>query len=241
MNDIEINFDIITKLSDCSTIITGSNIDKNKLNKNFIGTPYIVGASNIKNGQVVIDTFIDEALLKNPAISKKGDIIISIVGTLGKIGINTIGRAVLSKHVAAIRLKKGISTQYALAMIMRSILELVSDKEEGKLGFQQKLDVDELLKIKFVLPSLILQEYAVSQMTSIANIILAMHIQKDDLLSFSKMIKIISESKNEYRKQALNSKNAINKMIEVIPTHNDECLELIEELKHVGEILSKIA
>ena len=234
---MELNFDIVTKLAACSTIITGTNIDKKKLNKEQIGTPYIVGASNIQDGQLIFDTYVDESLLKNPAISHKGDIIISVVGTLGKMGINTVGRIVLSKHVAAIRLKKGVSKHYAMAMIMRLMLEIIPNKEEGRLGFQQKIDMEALKDIEFVLPSLILQEYAVAQMTSIASIILSLHTKKDDLLSFGEMIKIISEQRKTYRKNFINISDCLEKINDMLP---DTCMDLKKEITEEQIKLSKI-
>ena len=46
------NLNIITKLSDCTEILTGKNINKSKTNEQGNGTPYITGASDIIKGQI---------------------------------------------------------------------------------------------------------------------------------------------------------------------------------------------
>lgn len=225
-----------TKLANCAEIIIGKNIDKSRLQK--CGTPYITGASNIVDGHLKTDFYVEETTLHNPGITRKGDIIVSTVGTLGKLGINNLGRCVLSGHVAAIRLKKGVSVHYALAMISRLILEAIPQNESPTIGFQNKMSIEAIKDIEFALPDLLLQEYAVMQMTSIASIILAFNTHKEDLLDFRKLMEIINEQRKTYRKNVIEKSKSLGKLAELLPA--EHCPELIEEIKMYQNLLLNI-
>lgn len=235
-------FDIITRLEDCTEIITGRNVDKKKTNECGNGIPLIVGASDISQGQIICKRYVLEQSIKNPSISLKGDIILSIVGTLGKMGINTVGRCVLSGHVCAIRLKKGCSVQYIMAVISRLLLDSIPDTEDCTLGFQNKLDIEKLKQIEFVLPDLLLQEYIVSRMASITSIILAYKGEKEDFQSISRMIELIEQERKEQRahfRKVSESLGQIADLLDNLPP-DDEILEMIADARSGMKRLIKI-
>lgn len=235
--------DITTKLSNCADIITGRNIDKKKLNEQNQGLPYIVGASDIVNGTFVPRRYIDAKSIKNPGISKQGDILVSCVGTLGKIGVNTVGDAVLSAHVFALRIKKGISRQYFIAMLTRLILEAIPDKDgDVTMGFQNKLDIERIKNIEFLLPELTLQEYLVSRLTAITMIILAYRGERADFLSFDRMVSLIEQERAEQRKhfrKLSESLEQIQGLLQNLPQDSDT-LQLIGEAQRAHQRLIKI-
>lgn len=174
--------DVVVSLADCAEIIFGRNIDKAKTNSDGVGLPYIVGASDLQMGRYVPSRWCGVAV-KSPSYTEAGDLLVSVVGTLGKMGVNTVGTAILSGHVCAIRPKQGVSRQYIMAMVSRLILEAIPNKEGVVLGFQSKLRPDMLSAIRFTLPDLILQEWLVARLTSIASIILAYRGKKEDFQS----------------------------------------------------------
>ena len=108
------------------------------------------------------------------------------MGTIGKMAVNTVGRAILSKHVCALRIREGISRQYLMAMVSRLILDAIPDPDgEAVLGFQNKADVEMLKQIRFTLPPLIIQEWIVARLTSVTSMILAYKGKKEDYLSYT--------------------------------------------------------
>ena len=88
-------------IGDCAVIFQGRNLDKAKLNTEGKGIPYIVGASCMKDARLKCEKYCEN--FENETISKLGDILVSTVGTLGKVAINDIGDCVLSRHVCAVR------------------------------------------------------------------------------------------------------------------------------------------
>ena len=88
-------------IGDCAAIFQGRNLDKAKLNTEGKGIPYIVGASCMKDARLKCEKYCEN--FENETISKLGDILVSTVGTLGKVAINDIGDCVLSRHVCAVR------------------------------------------------------------------------------------------------------------------------------------------
>ena len=76
-------------IGDCAAIFQGRNLDKAKLNTEGKGIPYIVGASCMKDARLKCEKYCED--FENETISKLGDILVSTVGTLGKVAIYEIG------------------------------------------------------------------------------------------------------------------------------------------------------
>ena len=161
MEELNAQKEVLVSLADCCTVLQGKNVDKKKTNEEAQGLPVIVGASDLVCGALSPKRWCSQPL-SNPVYSEKGDILVSVVGTIGKMAVNTVGRAILSKHVCALRIREGISRQYLMAMVSRLILDAIPDPDgEALLGFQNKADVEMLKQIRFTLPPLIIQEWIV--------------------------------------------------------------------------------
>lgn len=194
------SIDNIVSLADICEVLQGKNVDKKKTNDKGEGIPIVVGASDIVQGKFVPKRWCGEKL-NAPTFSEKGDILISVVGTLGKMGVNADGPAILSKHVCALRPKEGVSRQYLMVVVSRLLLDTIPDTADDDvvLGFQNKLDVEALKRIRFTLPALFMQEWIVSRLTSIATMILAYKGKKDDFLTCDGIISVIEQERKEQR------------------------------------------
>lgn len=115
-------------IGDCAAIFQGRNLDKAKLNTEGKGIPYIVGASCMKDARLKCEKYCED--FENETISKLGDILVSTVGTLGKVAINDIGDCVLSRHVCAVRFVPEILPEYGLLCLLAS-LELCIPPDDG--------------------------------------------------------------------------------------------------------------
>lgn len=156
------------KISDVALITQGRNIDKEKLNTEGRGLPYIVGASCIKDSRLHCEKYCEK--WENETISRLGDIIISTVGTLGKIGINDIGDCVLSKHVCAVRFVPQIAHEYGLLCIMGSLATIIppEDPDNPKTGFSRKLDANLVGELPLLLVAIDKQRETVEKMVMLA-------------------------------------------------------------------------
>lgn len=135
-------------IGDCAAIFQGRNLDKVKLNTEGKGIPYIVGASCMKDARLKCEKYCEN--FENETISKFGDILVSTVGTLGKVAINDIGDCVLSRHVCAMRFVPEILPEYGLLCLLAS-LELCIPPDDGtQTGFSRKLDCSEIEKLPLV-------------------------------------------------------------------------------------------
>lgn len=228
---------IITRLSDCTEIITGRNIDKSKTNEQGNGTPYITGASDIVKGQIQCKRYVIEGQIKSPTIAKRGDIIISIVGTIGKIGMMTIDRAVLSGHCAIIRPKKGVNLPYLVAVVSRLVLDICPD-DEFLSGFSKKLDIEQLKNLKFSLPKLIIQDHIVTMMAQILSLTMALEASKDTMEDHAQLIDLLAE---KYAQLRANYKDKI-KILENLDNHLNHIQdkELKNILNHFNEIKNRL-
>lgn len=157
------------KLSDAALILQGRNIDGKKLNTDGRGLPYIVGASCIKDNRLHCEKYCEDH--EKETISQLGDIIVSVVGTLGKIGINDIGDCVLSKHVVAVRFVPQIIPEYGLLCIMGSlstIIPPVDPDDPTQTGFTRKLDASAIGELPLPLVMIDAQRETVECMVMLA-------------------------------------------------------------------------
>lgn len=233
-----LNLNVTSKLIDCADVLIGKNIDKSKTNEQGVGTPLIVGASDIYQGRIACKRFVDENTLRQPVIAQKGDIIISTVGTLGKIGIMTIERAVISGHVAAIRPKRGTSRPYLVSVIARLTLDIMPD-DEFLTGFSKKLDIEALKNIRFTLPTLLMQDYIICLMTSVISLTMALEADKTDLQDYNRFIDLLTEEHAKLRAHYRKKIEPLTKLQEILSTSNDE--ELNGILANFNNIQKRIS
>ncbi|MCM1166421.1 MAG: hypothetical protein NC299_13325 [Lachnospiraceae bacterium] len=156
------------KLSDAAVILQGRNVDSKKLNTERRGLPYIVGASRIKDARLRCEKYVEDS--EKETISRLGDIIISTVGTLGKVGINDVGDCVLSKHVCAVRFVPQILPEYGLLCVLGSLATIIppDDPDNPKTGFSRKLDAEKIGELPLLLAAVDEQRLMVERMVMLA-------------------------------------------------------------------------
>lgn len=74
----------IVALAEVCEVLQGKNVDRKKCNDNGEGLPVVVGASDLVQGAFIPKRWCSETL-KEPTLSEAGDILLSVVGTLGKM------------------------------------------------------------------------------------------------------------------------------------------------------------
>ena len=236
------NTDNVVALADICKVLQGKNVDKKKTNEEKHGLPVVVGASDLIRGRFVPSRWCNEKL-NQPTFTEKGDILMSVVGSIGKMAVNTEGTAILSKHVCALRPKDGVSRQYLMAVVSRLLLDAIPDTaDEVVLGFQNKADISVLKKIRFTLPALFIQEWLVSRLTSIATMILAYRGKKDDFLSCEGIISAIEQERKEQRAHMRKLSERLAKiadMLDNLPRDSDT-LKMIDEARSTYSRLIKI-
>lgn len=80
------------------SLLSGADLTPDKYNSNEKGIVYITGASNIENGEVIVNRWTEHA--KN--IAHKGDLLLTCKGTVGKTAILCLKEAHIARQIMAI-------------------------------------------------------------------------------------------------------------------------------------------
>ena len=79
-------------------MLSGRDLTPTQYNSTNQGIPYMTGASNFENGQLIVNRWTS-----TPAtISKKGDLLITCKGTIGEMAYNNIGEIHIARQIMSI-------------------------------------------------------------------------------------------------------------------------------------------
>ncbi len=87
------------KFSNIIELISGRDAALADCNSEGLGIPYILGASNIENNAFTIERWIEAPQV----VSKKGDILLSVKGTIGKLYVQQEENVNISRQIMAVR------------------------------------------------------------------------------------------------------------------------------------------
>ena len=151
--DDELPFDIPDnwewcKLENIIELISGRDLKKTQYNDLKKGIPYVTGASNIINGQLLINRWTDEPAV----IAIKNDILLSCKGTIGKILILNEDKVHIARQIMSIRLidETLINREYIVIFLMYYVTNLINIAKSMIPGISR----EDVLKINIPLPSL---------------------------------------------------------------------------------------
>lgn len=149
-----------TTLEELIILISGQDFPSDKYSSTPKGVPYIIGASNIQNGKVVVTRWTE-----NPTVlSEKNDLLIICKGAgIGKMGINQIGTSHIARQLQALRpFSCYVSLEYIRVALMNGI-EIICSQANGLIP---GLSRDLLLKFPIPLPPLAEQMKIVNRVAS---------------------------------------------------------------------------
>lgn len=135
-----------TNLEEILELVSGQDFSPEKYNDNALGIPYIIGASNIENEQLVINRWTE-----CPSVySYLNDLLVVCKGAgVGKMAINNIGTAHIARQIQAVRTCTNyINVKYIKAVVKNNIESIIS-KANGLIpGLKREL----LLSLQIPLP-----------------------------------------------------------------------------------------
>ncbi|WP_394903501.1 restriction endonuclease subunit S [Clostridium butyricum] len=124
------------KLRKYIELISGRDLTKAQYNDKNNGIPYIMGASNMNNGKLNIERWTNEPTV----IGEKGDLIISVKGTVGELLILEEEKVHLSRQVMAIRPKEGYDVKFVF-YYMKYYLDRLKEKAKGMIPGVTREDI----------------------------------------------------------------------------------------------------
>ena len=156
----EIPFDIPdtwrwVRFGDAIKLTSGQDLQPSQYNDKNDGIPYLTGASNIDNEQVVINRWTPEPR----SYAYKGDLLLTCKGTVGKTAILKEEKVHIARQIMAIRLICGLDIKYVEAFIKSQIEHLKNNAKSIIPGIER----NKVLNLVFPLPPLNEQQAIVTK------------------------------------------------------------------------------
>lgn len=231
----EIPFDIPNswewvRLGEIIELLSGQDIPMSKCNSLGKGVPYLLGASNIEEST---DEIIVERWIEVPrVIAKKGELLISCKGTVGKIIICNLEEVNLSRQLMGIKLF--IGNMNYLKIFFKYYVEKLRNKSKGLIPGISREDI---LKILFPIPPIEEQKRIVSKVEKLQSII-------KDL----KEIYIKNQNNRENLKKSLlseiesqSSDKDLLKNLETVFANFDKIIKTKEDIKDIRNLILSLA
>ena len=185
---------IWTTVEEILELISGQDFPPEKYNNNVSGVPYIIGASNIENEQIVINRWTEF-----PSVfSYINDLLVVCKGAgVGKMAINNIGTAHIARQIQAVRAYTNyINIKYIKAVVKHNIEDIIS-KANGLIpGLKREL----LLSLQIPLPPFSEQQRIIIEMEHLFTLIDKVEENKYGLQA------IIKQAKNKILDLAIHGK-----------------------------------
>ncbi|OAV66435.1 Type I restriction modification DNA specificity domain protein [Bacteroidales bacterium Barb6XT] len=143
------------KFTDLYLLISGRDLENSEYNDKGLGIPYIIGASNINNGEFNINRWT----ISPKVVSVKNDLLITCKGTIGELVINSMDEIHIARQIMAIRAISTIKVQYTKYCIHFFINGI---KESAK-GIIPGISREDILNLLIPLPPIEEQKRIVKQ------------------------------------------------------------------------------
>ena len=172
-----------TTLGDILELVSGQDFPPEKYNANIAGIPYIIGASNIENEQLIINRWTE-----SPSVySYLNDLLVVCKGAgVGKMAINKIGVAHIARQIQAVRGYTNYTDIKYIKAVVKNNIENIISKANGLIpGLKREL----LLSLQLPLPPISEQHRIVYEIERWFSLIDQIEQGKADLQSIIKQAK----------------------------------------------------
>ncbi|WP_308498051.1 restriction endonuclease subunit S [uncultured Anaerobiospirillum sp.] len=114
----------------CFELISGRDLTKNDISEQLTSTskiPYITGASQIKNGEIIINRWTSKPVV----CSELNDLLLTCKGTVGETAINKIGNVHIARQIMALRAHKHVILGEYLTIYINCISKQLSKEAKS--------------------------------------------------------------------------------------------------------------
>ena len=150
-----------SRLSNLVILLSGRDLEPSQYNSVSNGIPYMTGASNFRNGNLIKNRWTETPIV----ISILGDLLITCKGTIGEMSFNTIGDIHIARQIMALR-SSFVNLKYIQYYLSANIQELQKQANSIIPGISR----DTLLNALVPLPPLIEQARIISKIKQLASI-----------------------------------------------------------------------
>lgn len=173
---------IWTRLGNNINLISGQDVSNSLCNTEKKGIPYILGASNIENNAFNAERWIENSKV----VSNKGDILLSVKGTIGKIYLQKEEQINISRQIMALRTTTILQNVF-LKYFLNFSLEKIKSQANGLIP---GISRDIVSNLSFPLPPLEEQQ----EIVNILDNIFEKENKISELVSLENQIEILEKS-----------------------------------------------
>ena len=150
------------RLGSCINLMSGRDMEPHQYNSNKRGIPYMTGASNFINGELIVNRWTESPI----TIAPLGSLLITCKGTIGELAFNRIGDIHIARQIMA------ILGEEKLLSYIRLFLEFkVNELESQANSMIPGISRDVLLSILFPMPPREEQKRIASRFESLSPLI----------------------------------------------------------------------
>ena len=175
------NWEVVS-IDDIALLLSGRDLNADECNENGYGLPYLIGASNIINGQMA---FIRWTTCPK-VISEKSDILISCKGTIGETVINNIGEIHIARQFMAIRSLSNVILSDYFYLAIKAVIEEIRNSARGIIPGISREDI---LFRKIGIPPLNEQIRIVKEQKRLFHIIDALEVSSKEISNTLSQVK----------------------------------------------------
>lgn len=143
------------KLYDVIELLSGRDLEPSAYNSISKGIPYMTGASNFENEELLVNRWTDKPV----TISSLGDLLITCKGTIGELAFNHVGDVHIARQIMAIRKTDYINLKFLKFFLMSRVDEIQKQAKSMIPGISR----EDMLGFYFPLPPLEEQEEIVKK------------------------------------------------------------------------------
>lgn len=145
-------------------LISGRDLGKADILSDGGEIPYLTGASQIQNGNVLITRWTNQGTV----FSERNDLLLTCKGTVGKTAINLYGRMHIARQIMALRVNEQCITTRYLALPVKASVNILRANAQGLIpGIDRKM----VLSLPIPLPPRAEQKRIVAKIEELFSII----------------------------------------------------------------------
>ena len=151
-------------MGDVIELTSGQDLTPNMYNAEKKGVPYITGASNIANGQLIINRWTTQGR----AFAYTGNLLLTCKGTVGTMFILDCAKVHIARQIMGINTLSNLNVKYTNIFLESYINNLKSSAKSIIPGISR----NDVLEIAFPLPPLAEQQRIVDRVEKLTKFIL---------------------------------------------------------------------
>lgn len=160
----EIPFDIPenwrwVRMGNVIKLTSGQDLQPDKYSDNSIGIPYLTGASNFQDGDLVINRYTSNGT----SMAYNGDLLLTCKGTIGEMAFMNIEKAHIARQIMSISKIDNINLKYIKLCLENFILKLKANARSIIPGIDRKV----ILSLPIPLPPIEEQQRIVERLDAL--------------------------------------------------------------------------